>query len=295
MESWIQFLETIVHKVRNAIEPLLGTAQGNIDIGTGAGGDMTKKIDAVAEDVILSEFKSTGLALRIVTEEKGVVYLNCCREDENVVEWHAIIDPVDGSVNATKNLPFFAVSIAIANGSRFQDITDGVVLNVATGDIFTASRGQGSWLNGKLLVLAGAEMRLSDAVMGIDLNPKKSEFVREDLISQYASLINAPRKIRVLGSNALELCLVATGALDCFIDVRGMLRTVDIAAAWLIVQEAGGQVFEVRDGKTRVLDDLDLGLGTRLTILAASSLDLKNDLVSEWKKCRNLGKSNRKM
>ncbi|HME56033.1 MAG TPA: inositol monophosphatase family protein [Candidatus Lokiarchaeia archaeon] len=290
MDSWLSFLESIVRKASDAIMPLLGTSEGNVDMGTGAGGDVTKKIDAVAEDAILSELEGTGLAMKIITEERGIIYINCSPEEDETIEIRAIIDPIDGSVNATRNLPFFAVSIAIANGTRLKDITDAVVLNVATGDVMTASRGQGSWLNGIPLSLAEASPRLQDALMGIDLNPKKGEFVRGNLIGEFAALVNAPRKIRVLGSNALELALVATGALDCFVDVRGSLRILDIAAAWLIVKEAGGHVFEFRSGSTRVLDDLELGLGTRMAMLAASTLELKDEIEIEWKKCLKHGR-----
>jgi len=277
MILWKAVLDSTARKARAAVLPILGTSEANIDVGAGAGGDTTKKIDAIAEDLIIDELRKTGQPIKIFTEERGLVFINCPDNSEKV-NLHAIIDPIDGSFNATRNLPFFAVSIAIASGPRVKDITDGVVLNVATGDVLAATRGKGAWLNGTQLKPLEQDIRLLDAAMGIDLNPKRREFERSDLIRRFASLINAPRKIRVLGSNALELCLVATGALDCFIDVRGSLRIMDIAAAWLIVKENGGHVVQLRDGNTLELDSLELGIDVRMAVLAAGNLELKKEM-----------------
>ncbi len=277
MTRWREILARITREVTDAIKPVLGTADAGKDVGDGAGGDVTNRVDALAEDCIVNALQRTGEPVKIITEERGVVFVNANGRESNV-NLVAIVDPIDGSFNAARNLPFFAVSIAIAGGPLVRDITDAAVLNVATGDVFSASRGEGAWLNDKLAVVNKTATCLAEAAMGIDVNPKRGEFRRVDLMRQYAALLNAPKKIRVLGSNALETCLVATGALDCFVDVRGSLRLFDIAAAWLIVREAGGHVFELRDGDAIDMGGRELGIEGRLAVLATASTALKDEM-----------------
>jgi myo-inositol-1(or 4)-monophosphatase len=278
MTHWRETLARITREVNTIIKPVLGTDEAGKDVGDGAGGDVTNRVDALAEDCIVDALRRTGEPVKIITEERGVVFVNAEGREGNV-KLVAIVDPIDGSFNAARNLPFFAVSIAIAGGPLVRDITDAAVLNVATGDVFSASRGEGAWLNDKPAVVNKAATSLAEAAMGIDVNPKRGEFRRVDLIRQYAALLNAPKKIRVLGSNALETCLVATGALDCFVDVRGSLRLFDIAAAWLIVREAGGHVFELRDGDAIDMGGRELGIEGHLAMLATSSIALKDEMT----------------
>ena len=75
-------------------------------------------------------------------------------------------------------------------------------------------------------------------MIGMDINT----FKIQKLIPRLMSIIERTKHIRHLGANALELCYVADGTTDAFIDIRGKLRTTDMAAAWLIIQEAGGTI-----------------------------------------------------
>nr|MDO8084765.1 inositol monophosphatase family protein [Candidatus Sigynarchaeum springense] len=283
MTDWRETLARITHEANDAIKPVLATAEAGSNVGKGAGGDITNQIDALAEDCIIEAFRRTGKAIKIITEERGVVNVNCNGhvDDAGLV---AIVDPIDGSFNASRNLPFFAVSIAMASGPLMKDITDAAVLNVATGDVFSASKGKGAWFNDRPAIVNRAVTSLAEAAMGIDINPKRGEFHRVALIDQFSGLLDAPKKIRVLGSNALEACLVATGALDCFVDVRGNLRLFDIAAAWLIVKEAGGYMFELRDGNAIDMDGRALAIEGRLAVLATASVALKDAIVPFVKK-----------
>ncbi|MBN2150033.1 MAG: fructose-1,6-bisphosphatase [Candidatus Lokiarchaeota archaeon] len=286
MTHWREPLVRIARGAGDAIKPVLGTAEAGLDEGSGAGGDVTKRVDALAEDCIVDAFRRAGRPMRIITEERGVVFVNGGGQDGEV-GLVAIVDPVDGSFNATRNLPFFAVSIAIADGPLVRDITDAVVLNVSTGDVFSASRGEGAWLNGRPASVNRAAASLAGAAMGVDVNPKRGEFRRVALIDQYSELLDAPMKIRVLGSNALEACLVASGALDCFVDVRGNLRLFDIAAAWLIVREAGGGVYELRDGEAIDMGGRELSIEGRLAVLAVASTALKDETATLVRKGLN--------
>jgi myo-inositol-1(or 4)-monophosphatase len=280
MGEWLITITSIAREVAGAVKPLLGTAAARVDLGQGAGGDITNQVDAIAEDIIAKTLKATLLPIKLITEERGIVLLNC--SDENDVQYHAIVDPVDGSVNATRNLPFVATSIAIANGPTVADITDGVVMNISTGDLYAASKGQGAWLNDAPMAIEPVTRDLHEAIMGIDINPKSRSQPRSELVAEYACLMDAPKKVRILGSNALETCLVAQGGLDCFLDIRGNLRLLDIAASWLVVEEAGGVFYHVEDGTTKDLDDLPLDTDSRLMVFASTCTELWEAVEAAW-------------
>ena len=120
-----------------------------------------------------------------------------------------VVDPIDGTSNFTRNVPFSAISIALSKSDDFSDIYVGLVMNLFTRDIYFGYKGKGAY--------------------------KNSRRIR-------ASRIRDTSYPRHFGSAALEDCFVGEGILDAHIDVRGDLRVFDIAASQLIVREAGGKV-----------------------------------------------------
>ncbi|MFX0103474.1 MAG: inositol monophosphatase family protein [Candidatus Hodarchaeota archaeon] len=284
--NWLEKLEEIAIKVHDVVKPLLGTEEASRNIGKGAGGDVSKEIDIVAERMILEELQNLNETIMVITEEKGELLLNPSTRVQEY-SYHAIIDPIDGSFNATSGVPIAAISIAISNGPQVKDITDAVVLNVYTGDIYKASRGKGAWLNERRLVLKNAKEDLDGIALGIDLNPKNIDQGRMDYINELEFILDTPKKIRVLGCNAIGTCLVATGALDCFIDIRGNLRFLDIAAAWLIVKEAGGMVYDWAEGEMNPMDKLNLKLKMKIQLLAVSNDELTRDIMKRFKEFEN--------
>jgi myo-inositol-1(or 4)-monophosphatase len=106
-------------------------------VGAGEGGDETTAIDQAAEDVIVERFRSTGAT--IVSEEVGVL-----AGSDTVV----VIDPIDGSLNAKRGIPFFSLSIAVADGGTMDHVHVGFVHDFGAGEEWLARRGEGAWLNG---------------------------------------------------------------------------------------------------------------------------------------------------
>jgi fructose-1,6-bisphosphatase/inositol monophosphatase family enzyme len=160
-----------------------------------------------------------------------------------------VADPIDGTTNAARGIPFYCVSLAIGH-ETLSDVEVGLVTNLCTGDRFEAVRGHGATLNGR----------------PIRVLPHK------DLVyaTQRADDMPAARGIvRSFGASALEMCLVASGALDGYHYARPQLRIIDIAASTLVVREAGGVVL---DDKGRDLD-LPLSLDPRFGLTAAADLD----------------------
>nr|MDO8117084.1 inositol monophosphatase family protein [Candidatus Sigynarchaeota archaeon] len=275
-QDWRQVIESIALDAAKAVKPLLGTSEARKVLGTGAGGDQTNFIDDIAERIILDGLERTGEPLHVITEERGLVYLN---GGHNKPTRYLIIDPIDGSFNAERGIPAVSISIAAAIGPKVSDLSEAVVLNIPTGDVYSAEKGKGAKLNGHTIkVPVPGPTSLHDASMGIDLNPKRSVIIRSKYVTELATLIDIPKKIRVLGSNALGTCLVASGALDCFVDLRCNLRLLDIAGAYLIVNEAGGLVFSFENGAMHDLESKPLHVDAGVSIVAVGSHSLKAEI-----------------
>lgn len=229
-------------------------ADRGLRLQRGAGGDMTMALDRAAEDAILAALERSGRPLTAISEERGVVDLNGGGPP------FAVVDPVDGSLNAKRGLPFHAVSIAIASGMTVDDVGTGYVLDLGCGDEWHAERGGGAWLGGERLRVA-ATGRLE--IVGV-------ETARPELIAGVGGLESD--RVRALGSVALSMCLVAAGRLDGMLSLRAV-RSVDVAAGVLIVCEAGG-VVELPD----VPAPAGLGLEMRSRVVAAATGEAVGEL-----------------
>jgi myo-inositol-1(or 4)-monophosphatase len=161
-------------------------------------------------------------------------------------EW--IVDPIDGTMNLAHNIPHFCVSIA-AREAATQKIVLGVIYDPMRNELFTAERGSGAWLNGAPIRVSQRD-QLSDAVVAVGF--AKTQESIDQALKLYALYGNQAKKLRAMGSAALDLAYVAAGRLDAYIE-QGV-NLWDIAAGWVLVEEAGG-VMETEQkvkGKYRV-------------------------------------------
>ncbi len=198
-------------------------------------GDTTKLIDEIADKTIIKCLKEHFQNFRLVSEEEyGLVAFG---DGSGPI---FIVDPLDGSTNALRGYPCYSVSIAVAEKPKFTSIIAAGVINVVTGDVFTAVRGEGAMLNGKPVKPSNVK-RVEDALISIDLNIRRR---LPGYLEKLSQVIERARYFRFLGTNALETCFVAAGISDAFIDLRGFLRLTDFAAACFIVKEAGGVVVD---------------------------------------------------
>ncbi len=275
INNWLQVIESTALDAARAVKPLLGTVDARTGLGTGAGGDETNLVDDVAERTILECLEKTGEPLHVVTEERGLLFLNNGQENPSR---YLIIDPVDGSFNAERGIPLVSISIAAATGPSVSDLSEAIVVNIPSGDTYTAQRGKGAWFNGSPAKVPGpgqGPASLREAAMGIDLNPKRAGTSRTGYVAGLGALMDLPMKVRVLGSNALGIALVSTGALDVFVDLRCNLRLLDIAAAYLVVTEAGGLVFSFEDGALREFGEKPLDIQSQVSVVAVGNHQLK--------------------
>jgi myo-inositol-1(or 4)-monophosphatase len=162
------------------------------------------------------------------------------------VEW--IVDPIDGTMNLAYGIPHFCVSIA-ARDAATQQIQAGVIYDPMRDELFTAQRGSGAWLNGAPIRVS-PRTELSQAILAVGFAKSKESI--DHCLKLYEYYGNKARKLRAMGSAALDLAYVAAGRLDAYIE-QGV-NLWDIAAGWLLVEEAGG-VMETEQkvkGKYRV-------------------------------------------
>lgn len=239
----------IIREVGPAVREYAGTELGGTEVKTGADGTPTSYIDQVAEEKIINILKNADVLSYLVSEEVGELKLGKgtkrsvvltqelrrtdLKEDE-IPKFIFLIDPVDGTSNAIKEIPAYAISIAVAdvNQGRVATINDvelGFLYNLANGNFFEAEKGKGCKLNNEK-VKPSKVIKVNQMTLG--------GFTKTGT-SEASKLVDSARRMRVLGSVVLELSYVASGKYDAFLDLRGS-RIIDIAAGKLILEEAGG-------------------------------------------------------
>ncbi|MDD3726457.1 MAG: inositol monophosphatase, partial [Candidatus Ratteibacteria bacterium] len=145
--------------------------------------------------------------------------------------------PLDGTVNYYRNIPHCCVSIACLKGGEGF----GVVYDFFRDEMFTGQKGKGAFLNGKRIKVSKTE-ELKEVILGFGLMKGKEEI--QDGLSILSGLADKVRKIRMMGSAALDICYVAAGRTDIFLEVG--LNIWDISAGRVILEEAGGIFKEYR-------------------------------------------------
>jgi myo-inositol-1(or 4)-monophosphatase len=259
--DWLAVCRRAAQRVGEALERLPTTADRARALGVGEGGDVTLAIDAAAEDAIFAELESLRLPLTAVSEERGEARLG------GGGPVRVVIDPIDGSLNAKRGLPFYAVSLAVAPGETMGHVELGYVRDLPSGEEWWAVRGEGAFLDGRRLP------RLPDGRLEIvDI-----ETARPPLVARAADAIAnlGSDRVRAIGSVALSLCFVATGRLDGMVSLRPV-RSVDTAAGQLIVREVGGAVAFPDAAEDPLQVPLDLGMRSR--VLAASGPEQLDEL-----------------
>jgi len=249
-------LNDIADEVMRKYRGLPKDYAGHIPIGKGASGSDTSKIDKFAEDAVLAFMDEQDIGLNVLSEEIGFV--------DRGGKKTLVLDPIDGTVNCTRGIPFFSISMAVCN-KTMADCDHALVRNLFSGDTYYARRGGGAELNGHRIAVSKFNRDDSLFLMfdGRDVAPESEK------VKAMAS------RVRTMGCASLEMCLVAQGSaqahyMNCTKRSR-MIRIVDIAASCLILREAGGEVVDLAGNKL----DMELSLDDRKNFLAYGDPKIK--------------------
>jgi fructose-1,6-bisphosphatase/inositol monophosphatase family enzyme len=253
-------LAEMASRVRRAVRTLPQHMDAGEELYIGADGSPTLQIDKVAEDVILGYVNEEHLKWNILSEEAGLI--------DNSGDRTLVIDPIDGTYNAVMGVPFYSVSLALGT-NRLSDIEYGLVQNIVTGDTYQAQRGKGAFMNGSRI-----RCRKYSAAEGVFLVYMGRYATSEDF-----QVAQRSRRTRSFGCSSLELALVAQGRADAYYlqtsQQEKSIRVVDIAAAALVLREAGGGLCHM-DGRDL---DMPFDLRTRHNFLAYGDKSLKEVLL----------------
>ncbi len=255
MKEWDQFLTGIALQIQKEVKPFFGKPEASEEIWLKEVQGKRAKIDAIAARVLLRRLKDAGRSLVLVSEECGEL-----RFGSNP-RHYLIVDEVDGTTNATHGIPFYATSLAICDGPRLSNAEEGVVVNLANGDTYTARRGGGARKNGSK-IHPSQNLDLKEALLVLDTSPTAGASIA-DLIP----ILQSCNHVRHYGAAALEMCLLAEGRIDAFVDLRERLRITDVAAALLVLREAGGAVV----GRPRRRLDAPLRHNEKVSFIAAGN------------------------
>ena len=279
----------IIREVSRSIRPYVGKPESGEKIKIGADGTPTSYIDIIAEDKLINILKNAPVLSYIVSEEIGELKLGkgtkrsivltdeLRREDipeDEKPKFIFLVDPIDGTNNAIKEIPAYGISIAIADVpdgrlATLNDVQLGFISNFANGNFFEAEKGKGAWLNNE-------EVHPSDIVNISQMT--LGGFTKSGTI-EASKLVDNARRMRVLGSVVLELSYVASGRYDAFLDLRGS-RIIDIAASKLILEEAGGIITDKYGEKLNnklSIHEKTIVVAANTEILHRQIIDILND------------------
>jgi len=252
--DWLGICRRVVTAQQAIFDEVRGIEARTVYEGVGEGGDHTLVIDRRCEDIVFAELDALaeqGASFVAVSEERGEVGFG----DGGPVR--VVIDPIDGSLNARRTLPAHSLSIAVASTDSMAAVEFGYVFDFGAGEEFAARRGAGATLNGERIAVGPDGDKLE--LLGLEAaEPGRA-------IPALEALSDRVYRLRVVGSIAITAAYVSAGRFDAMLSLRPC-RSVDAAAAQLIVREAGGQVAF----GDLALEDAPLGLDARYPIAAAA-------------------------
>jgi myo-inositol-1(or 4)-monophosphatase len=263
--NWLEFCQAAVQDVGRVLVDLPGRAEREPVVGAGEGGDETTAIDEAVEQVVVARLErlhEAGAEFTLVSEELGERTFG-----DGGGHW-IVLDPIDGSLNAKRGIPYFSLSLAVADGPTMGDVRFGFVHDFGTGEEWTATRGEGARRDGE--VLHGELPKERIEVLSFEAT--RTSFVAE----QAAAMVGIAHRLRIMGSLALSLCHLAAGRVDAVCSLKPA-RAVDIAAAQLLVRERGLaiELFEAPP-----FEEAPLDVAARSRVVAAATPELCAQLAA---------------
>jgi myo-inositol-1(or 4)-monophosphatase len=218
--------------------------------------DSVTSVDLAIEKQLRKELSKAFPKAKIIGEEMGSAKV--LRED-----WVWIIDPIDGTNNYIQGIPACCISIALWH--KGETIAS-VIYNPISDQLFSASKGKGAFLNGKRVKVSNIKtISLGLGGLGWSLDIPLA-------ISMFKEMMTKARKVRALGSSALQLAYVSAGIYDYY--VVNHMHIWDVAAGLLLITEAGGKVTDWQGKKP----------GLEIKELVASNGKMHQEILGQLKK-----------
>lgn len=223
------FLSVAESLARRAGDLCLEIQQNLGDVHYKSKKDVVTRADIASEKLIVDTLRETFPTHSIRTEEAGVI-------EGTDPRYRWIIDPVDGTVNFSRGIPLWGISIAL----HFEGKPLVAAINLPKlGELYTASKGGGAFMNGKPIHVSLESDSIHAIVSNGDFNVGDVAKINEQNSRNFAREAEAFERVKCLGSAVVEGCFTACGRIDCF--VMTMSYPWDIAAIALMVEEAGGK------------------------------------------------------
>ncbi len=237
-----KFLKVAEELARKAGEICLDLQSNLGDVKYKTAKDVVTIADVTSEKLIVDGLRAVFPTHSIRTEEAGVI-------EGSDPRYRWIIDPVDGTVNFSRGIPLWGISIAL----HFEGKPLVAVVNLPKlGEMFTAVKGQGTFMNGKPVHVSREDNPTHAICSNGDFNVGDAQKINAQNSKNFAAEAIAFERVKCLGSAVIEGCFTACGRLDCF--VMTMSYPWDIAAIALLVEEAGGRSTHIDGTEMQFVD-----------------------------------------
>jgi myo-inositol-1(or 4)-monophosphatase len=249
------YKKVAIESARAASKVILEFSKHDIQYSMKSMRDIQAQADLAAENIIIANIKKYFPEHSILSEEAGA--------ETKQSEFLWVIDPIDGTINFSRHIEEYCVSIALTFKG---EIILGVIYQPETDKLYVAEKSKGAYLNGKKINVS-TESELINCIMATD-NSSKTES-RQDNFDILSRICTSVRHVRIFGSCALHLGRLAEGQIDFYYKTN--FNYWDFAAGIIIVQEAGGKVSDLEGNE---VDENSTSLVAANTSIHDKVLDL---------------------
>ena len=239
LQQFVSVAESLAKKAGDLCLEL----QGNLgDVKYKSAKDVVTIADVSSERLIVDGLRAAFPTHSVRTEEAGVM-------EGSDPRYRWIIDPVDGTVNFSRGIPLWGISVAL----HFEGKPLVAVVNLPKlGEMYTAVKGGGAFMNGMPLHVSRADNPVHAIVSNGDFNVGDAAKINVQNSKNFAAEAEIFERVKCLGSAVIEGCFTACGRIDCF--VMTMSYPWDIAAIALLVEEAGGKSTRIDGSSMQFVD-----------------------------------------
>ncbi|XP_069508241.1 inositol monophosphatase 2 [Ambystoma mexicanum] len=268
-DPWKECMDTAVELALRAGEVIRNAFMKEKRVSTKSSAvDLVTETDHFVEELIISALREKFPSHRFIGEESTSSGSQC--RLTNSPTW--IIDPIDGTCNFVHRFPLVAVSIGFAFK---QELEFGVIYHCTEERLYTGRKGHGSFCNGQRLQVS-KETDIAKALVLTEIGTKRDPATLKLFLGNMERLLKChAHGVRIIGSSTLSLCYLASGAAEAYYQFG--LHCWDLAAATVIIREAGGVVIDTSGGALDIMSCRVVAAGTEeMALLIARELQTIN-------------------